>query len=744
MLSNDEVKDGYSEREGHPVVKKSMPQWSMRITAYADRLLSGLDTIDWPKSIKEIQRNWIGKSPGVEIDFQIDNAEEKIRVFTTRIDTIYGVTFMVLAPESKLAALLTDTKQKEAVNGYMEKAKNRSERDRMSDAKNITGVFTGSYAIHPFSGKKIPVWIADYVLAGYGTGAVMAVPSGDQRDFDFAKHFDLPIVRINDAQKITETAADSTKEGRIINSDFLNGLTPKEAIKRGIEEVEKRGIGTRKVNYKLRDAIFGRQRYWGEPIPVYYEEEIPKLADNRELPLELPLIDKYLPTREGNPPLGRAVAWSHRGNPYELSTMPGWAGSSWYFFRYMDPSNEDEFCSKEALEYWQDVDLYIGGSEHAAGHLLYSRFWTKLLYDRGYLRVEEYARKLINQGMIKGPSNFVYRASFTVGFIDEEGDWYGEIKPLLLLSRNLIQEDESGNLMTKEDESSYYPAALTQFKKVIKASDTGEHQKFNQNAAKLEVKELNVIQKIHCPIHLTTNDELKIEEFRNWRKEHLSYDFILENGRYICGREVEKMSKSKFNVVSPDDLVEKYGADTLRMYEMFLGPIEQSKTWNTHGIEGVFKFLRKFWSLFHHENIFAVSAEHPTKEELKILHAAIRKVTEDMEKLSPNTSVSAFMITVNKLFLLKCNKRAILEPLTIILAPFAPHITEEVWSLLGNKSSIVNAAYPELKEEYLAEDAIEYPVSVNGKVRAKINFSIDADREEIDKGALANEIIQKW
>ena len=678
VLSNDEVKNGFSERGEHPVIKKNMPQWSMRITAYADRLLSGLDEIDWPEPVKEIQRNWIGKSAGVEIDFQVENTEEKIRVFTTRMDTIYGVTFIVLAPESELTSLLTDPEQKEEVNAYIETVKNRSDRDRMSEVKNITGVFTGSYAVHPFSGKKIPVWIADYVLTGYGTGAVMAVPGGDQRDFDFAKHFNLPIVQINDAQKITETAADPTKDGKIIHSDFLNGLTPKEAMEKGMEEVEKRGIGTRKVNFRLRDAVFGRQRYWGEPIPVFYENEIPHPVDNRELPLELPSIDEYLPTEEGAPPLGRANDWNRQGNPYELSTMPGWAGSSWYFFRYMDPSNENEFCGKKALEYWRDVDLYMGGSEHATGHLLYSRFWTKLLYDRGYVGVEEYAKKLVNQGMIQGRSNFAYR---------------------------------------------------------IKGKNTYVSKGLKDNYDTVP---------IYVDVNIVNDDILEVGAFKDSRPDAKDATFILEDGKYICGWETEKMSKSKFNVINPDTLIKKYGADTLRMYEMFLGPIEQSKPWNTNGIEGVFKFLKKYRSLFYPNGAFEVSTGKAAHEELKVLHAAIRKVTEDAERLSLNTSVSTFMITVNKLSALKCNKREILAPLTVILSPFAPHITEEIWSLLGNKSSIVNAVYPELKEEYLAEDTFEYPVAINGKMRTKINFPVNVGKEEMERRILANEVIRKW
>ncbi|NQZ77501.1 MAG: leucine--tRNA ligase, partial [Ekhidna sp.] len=568
VLSNDEVKDGFSERGGHPVVKKTMPQWNMRITAYADRLLKGLDTINWPDPIKEMQRNWIGKSYGAEIDFPIEGLEEKIRVFTTRIDTIFGVSFMVLAPESELVDLITSDEQKEIVADYVETAKNRSERDRMSDAKNVTGAFTGSYALNPFNNERIPIYIADYVLAGYGTGAVMAVPSGDQRDFDFAKKFDLPIPIINDAQKLTETEADPTKDGKIINSDFLDGLSPMEAMEAGINEVEKRGIGTRKVNYKLRDAVFGRQRYWGEPIPVYYDEDVSRLIPDEDLPSNLPQINEYLPTEDGDPPLGRATDWNYKGHPYELSTMPGWAGSSWYFFRYMDPHNSEEFCGEEALKYWKEVDFYMGGSEHATGHLLYARFWTKFLKDLGHIEVDEFARKLVNQGMIQGRSSFAYRVN-------------GENK---YVSKGLKKDYQT--------------------------------------------------TPIHVDVNIVKDDILDVEAFKNARPDVADAEFLLEDGKYRCGWEVEKMSKRWFNVVNPDDLVEKYGADTLRMYEMFLGPIEQSKPWNTNGIEGVYKFLKKFWALFHQGDSFNVSDDAGSKEGLKVLHSTLKKISEDAENLS--------------------------------------------------------------------------------------------------------------
>lgn len=734
VLSNDEVKDGFSERGGHPVVKKKMPQWSMRITAYADRLLSGLDKIDWPEPIKEMQRNWIGKSIGAEIDFKVDNSEEKIAVFTTRVDTIYGVTFMVLAPESELTYKLTTKEQKDRVHQYVEVAKNRSERERMSDAKNVTGVFTGSYAIHPFSGEKIPVWIADYVLAGYGTGAVMAVPSGDQRDFDFAKKFDLPIVQINDAQHVTETEADPTKDGKIINSYFLNGLTPVEAIEKGIDEAEKRNIGQRKINFKLRDAIFGRQRYWGEPIPVYYEDGVPKLVDDKDLPVGLPSVDEYLPTEDGDPPLGRAKDWNHNGHPYELSTMPGWAGSSWYFFRYMNPENEEEFCSKKALDYWQDVDFYMGGSEHATGHLLYSRFWTKFLFDRGIIEVDEYAKKLVNQGMIQGRSSLALRLKLV-----KNPRITGNISMLLSCDPHNFFIYFSSSLGEKYLNGDLEEIIQKEVDKYNLEIHNPKHDPLISNF--FVIPENRVSQLAPIPIEYVSNDELNVSVYI---KKQPSIYLAEDDGRFICKSEVEKMSKSKYNVVNPDDLVERYGADTLRMYEMFLGPIEQSKPWNTNGIEGVYKFLRKYWNLFHQNGSFSVSDEAPTKEEFKVLHGAIKKVKEDIERLSLNTSVSTFMIAVNELSSVKCNKKAILEPLTIILASFAPHIAEEIWSNLGHSTSVVNAAYPEVNESYLVEDSFEYPISVNGKMRVKLSFAIDTPKEEIEKASLSNEIIQKW
>lgn len=704
VLSNDEVKDGFSERGGHPVIKKTMPQWSMRITAYADRLSEDLDKVDWPEPIKDMQRNWIGKSFGAEVDFQLENFDKKITVFTTRIDTIYGVTFMVLAPEADIVKEITTPEQKAEVEAYVEVAKNRSERERMSDVKTVSGVFTGSYVLNPFSGEKVPVYIADYVLAGYGTGAVMAVPSGDQRDFDFAKHFDLPIVQVIDAQKITDTEADPTKEGKMVNSGILDGLAPLDAIQKANEYIVEKGLGTPKVNYRMRDAIFGRQRYWGEPIPVYFKNGVPYLLEDEQLPLQLPEVDKYLPTEDGEPPLGRAEDWKTAdGAPYELTTMPGWAGSSWYFFRYMDPKNDGEFASKEALDYWQQVDFYLGGSEHATGHLLYSRFWTKFLFDLGFIKVDEYAKKLVNQGMIQGTSKFAYYSQAAKKFVSAS----------IIKAKNNNDEILQKDIINTKGEIPLTP--------------------------------------VHLDISLdmiNSNDELDIEKFKKWIEPRGFKDpkiLLDSNNKYLCGSEVEKMSKSKLNVVNPDDLVEKYGADTLRMYEMFLGPIEQSKPWNTNGIEGVYKFLRKFWGLFHDKSDnFDVSDEKASKEEMKVLHGLIKKIEEDVDRLSLNTSVSNFMIAVNELQSLKCNKKEVLEPMTIALAPYAPHLAEELWHALGNDSTVCDATFPSFDASYLVEDTIEYPVMVNGKMRAKVQLSADLNPKEIEEQALAHENVQKW
>ncbi len=684
VLSNDEVKDGFSERGGFPVVRKNMKQWSMRITAYAERLLQGLDTVDWSEPLKEMQRNWIGKSIGATLKFQVENSEAQIEVFTTRIDTIFGVTFLSLAPESDLTKALTTPEQKEAVESYVEQASNRSERDRMTDVKSISGVFTGSYATNPFNGEKVQIWVADYVLAGYGTGAVMAVPCGDQRDYDFAKHFELPIVPVIKGADISEKA-DSTKDGVMMNSDFLDGLSCKDAIAKAIEFAEEKGVGKGKINFRIRDAIFARQRYWGEPVPVYFKDDTPYLVDEKDLPIVLPEIDKYLPTEDGDPPLGRAENFNYspagedNSYPLEMSTMPGWAGSSWYWYRYMDAHNNDAFIDKDIQEYWGNVDLYIGGSEHATGHLLYSRFWNKILFDLGFVNEEEPFKKLINQGMIQGRSNFVYRVKGENKFVS------------------------------------------------------------------LGLKDQHDTTAMHVDVSLCRNDVLDTEGFKKWRPDLIDVEFILEDGKYVCGWEVEKMSKSKYNVVNPDEIIERYGADTLRLYEMFLGPLEQFKPWNTNGIDGVNKFLRKLWRLFHdEEGNFNVSDAAPSKDELKSLHKAIKKAEEDIERYSFNTSVSTFMICVNELSALKCNNKGILKDLIVIISPYAPHITEELWSLLGHEESIINAAYPTFDATYLVEDSIEYPVMINGKMRAKIQLSADLSKDEIEAAALANENVQKW
>lgn len=673
VLANDEVINGVSERGGYPVEQKKMMQWSMRITAYADRLLKGLDTIDWPEPLVEMQRNWIGKSVGASVKFPVPQLNTAIEVFTTRVDTIYGVSFVVLAPEHELVAALTTPEQQTEVDAYIEKTSKKSELDRMADTKTVSGAFTGSYAKHPISGQDVQIWIADYVLAGYGTGAVMAVPSGDQRDYVFAKHFTLPIIPISDTQNIEEEA-DPNKDGKYINSDFINGMTYQEAVPALIAKLEELKLGKAKINFRMRDAIFGRQRYWGEPVPVYFKNGLPYLIKEEELPLLLPEVDKYLPTESGEPPLGRAKDWKYEDQyEYELSTMPGWAGSSWYWFRYMDPKNEGNFASKEAVDYWKAVDLYIGGSEHATGHLLYSRFWNKFLKDLGYQNEEEPFRKLINQGMIQGRSNFVYRV------LDDEG--------------------------------------------------RGTNQ-FVSYGLKNEYKTIP----LHVDVNIVHNDVLDLEKFKNFRPDFANAEFVLENGKYICGSEVEKMSKSKFNVVNPDDIIESYGADTLRLYEMFLGPLEQAKPWNTNGIEGVYKFLRKVWRLFHDaEGNFSVSNEDPSKAEFKALHKIIKKVEDDIERFSFNTSVSAFMICVNELTELKCNKRQILEQLVIILQPYAPHITEELWALLGNDAGTLSyASYPVFKAEYLVESEFAYPVSFNGKMKFNISLALDLDQKAVE------------
>ncbi|TDO23318.1 leucine--tRNA ligase [Pedobacter duraquae] len=686
VLANDEVKEGYSERGGHPVEQKKMMQWSMRISAYAERLLQGLNTIDWPEPVKEMQRNWIGKSVGASVKFPIAENEGFIEVFTTRVDTIFGVSFLVLAPEHELVSTLTTAAQADAVNGYIAQTKKKSELDRMSDTKTVSGAFTGSYVLNPITGEKVQLWIADYVLAGYGTGAVMGVPSGDQRDWLFAKHFGLPVVQILDSQTNIAEQADPTKEGKYINSGFITGMTYAEAIPAINSWLEAQNLGKAKINYRMRDAIFGRQRYWGEPIPVYFKDGLPYLIKEEELPLLLPEVDKYLPTESGEPPLGRAESWSYEDQyTYELSTMPGWAGSSWYWYRYMDAMNPDRFASEEAVSYWKDVDLYIGGSEHATGHLLYSRFWNKFLKDMGYVNEEEPFKKLINQGMILGRSNLVYRV------IEADGK-------------------ATNTLVSHGLKNQYKTTAL------------------------------------HVDVNIVDNEILDIEKFKLFRPEFADAEFILENGHYICGVEVEKMSKSLYNVVNPDVLIENYGADTLRMYEMFLGPLEQSKPWNTNGIEGVFKFLRKFWRLFHNEAWeFNVSDAEPSKAELKTLHKIIKKVQDDIERFSFNTSVSSFMIAVNELTDLKSNNKQVLENLVVVLASYAPHICEELWQLLGNPAgSLSYAKYPVFVPEYLVEDEFSYPISFNGKTRLNLNISLSLDIPAVEQYVLADEQVQKY
>jgi len=694
VLANDEVKDGKSERGGYPVFQKKMMQWSMRITAYSERLLQGLQKLDWPQPLKDSQEYWIGKSQGAAVKFKVSGMDEQIEVFTTRPDTIFGATFMVLAPENPLVSTLTTAEQKSEVENYIEETSKKTERDRMADVKNVSGAFTGSYAVNPFTGKNIPIYISDYVLMGYGTGAVMAVPAHDERDHRFAKKFGLEIINVieNDVD-IQEESYDS-KDSVCVNSEFLNGLNYNDAKAKIISEIEKMGIGHGTTNYRQRDAIFSRQRYWGEPVPVYYKEGMPYTLPVSALPLELPEVEKYLPTEDGDPPLGNAknFAWDEVNQkvvavdlidektvfPMELSTMPGWAGSSWYFLRYMDPKNDGEFCAKDLSDYWGQVDLYIGGSEHATGHLLYSRFWNMFLKDRGYINQDEPFQKLINQGMILGYSALIFRIDGTNKIV----------------SKNLAKEYETQRI----------PVDISMIK---------------------------------------GNDELDTEALRNWRPEFKDAEFILENGKYIVEREVDKMSKRTHNVVNPDDICDEYGADCLRLYEMFLGPLEQSKPWNTQGLIGVYGFLKKFYNLYFDGDNFSVSDEEPTKAELKVLHTLIKKFTFDIQNFSFNTSVSQFMIAVNELQKMKCNKRAILEPLAVIISPYAPHICEELWEKLGKNTSIEFEKLPELNEAYLVEDEINYPVSFNGKMKFTLALAADLDAKQIEEIAMSNEKVQE-
>ncbi len=719
VLANDEVVGGLSVRGGYPVERKLMRQWSLRITAYSQRLLDGLEQVEWSDSLKEIQRNWIGRSEGASVYFALEGGNEKFEIFTTRPDTIFGVTFMVLCPEHEMILNITTAEQRHEVEEYLNWAKNRSERERQTEVKKVTGVFTGAYAINPLTNERIPIWVSDYVLAGYGTGAIMAVPAHDSRDFAFARHFNLPIRQVvlphgeQPEDPTSWTESKDSKAGTCINSGFIDGMEVKEAIKAVINWLDEKGIGDRKINYRLRDAIFSRQRYWGEPFPIYYKDGMPYPIDEQSLPLQLPNIDKFLPTENGEPPLGHATVWAwdtetkqvvdtNKINnttifPLELSTMPGFAGSSGYYLRYMDPTNDKAYFDKEVVAYWQNVDLYVGGAEHASGHLIYSRFWNKFLFDIGLSVKEEPFQKLINQGMIQGRSNFVYR----VNNFDKMAEYhdisgYDKEKNNLFVSKNIEGRD-----------------------------------KFTMP--------------IHVDINIVDNDVLDIDKFRQWRPEFANAEFVLEDGKYVCGWEVEKMSKSMYNVQNPDDLVEKYGADTLRLYEMFLGPIEQAKPWDTNGIEGVFRFIRKLWRLYHNDNNeFDVSNEPATKPELKQLHQTIKKITDDIERFSFNTAVSTFMICVNELGNLKCNKREILNPLAVLISPFAPHIAEELWHLLGNNDSINNASFPICDESVLVENSFNYPVSFNGKTRFMLELPLDLKADQVQEIIINNADAQKW
>ena len=686
VLANDEVKEGLSVRGGHPVEQKMMKQWQLRVSAYAERLLADMEELDWTDALKEMQKNWIGKSQGAEMVFKVTNtdpvegesAQYDMTIFTTRADTVFGVTFMVLAPESEWVAKLTTKAQKEAVEAYLKEAKKKTERERIAETRKVTGVFTGSYAINPFTNESVPVWVSEYVLAGYGTGAIMAVPAHDSRDYNFAKQFNLPIIPLIEGCDVSTESFDA-KEGIMCNSGFLSGKSVQEAIPAAIDEVERLGIGRRKINYRLRDAIFSRQRYWGEPFPIYYKDGIATPIPEDELPLQLPEVDKFLPTADGEPPLARAENWTYKGYPLEKSTMPGFAGSSAYYLRYMDPKNSNALVGEKEDAYWKNVDLYIGGTEHATGHLIYSRFWNKFLYDLGYVVEKEPFKKLINQGMIQGRSNFVYRIKNTNTFVS------------------------------------------------------------------LGLKDQYDTTEIHVDVNIVTNDKLDIAAFKAWMPDYANAEFILENGEYVCGYAVEKMSKSMFNVVNPDNICNTYGADTLRLYEMFLGPLEQSKPWDTKGIDGVNRFLKKFWRMFTNaEGDFYVSDQKATPAELKALHKLIYKVGNDVEQFSFNTSISAFMIALNELQDLKCNKREILEQFVILLSPFAPHITEELWSLLGHTTSVSTASFPEYVEAYTVENTFEYPVSFNGKMRFKIELSKSLTPAEIEKIIRENENTAKY
>ncbi|UFH33774.1 leucine--tRNA ligase [Chryseobacterium sp. C-71] len=770
VLANDEIKDGKSERGGFPVFQKKMMQWSMRISAYSERLLQGLKTLDWPQPLKDAQEYWIGKSQGAQVKFQVENHEEVIEVFTTRPDTIFGATFMVLAPENPLVENITTAEQKVEVDNYIEETSKKTERDRMADVKNVSGAFTGTYAVNPFSGKKMPIYISDYVLMGYGTGAVMAVPAHDERDHRFAKKFSLEIIKVVETEEDIQEKSFDSKDSVCVNSDFLNGLNYNDAKSKIIAEIENKGIGHGTTNYRQRDAIFSRQRYWGEPVPIYYKEGMPYTLPTSALPLELPEVEKYLPTEDGDPPLGNAktFAWDEANQkvvatdliddktvfPLELSTMPGWAGSSWYFLRYMDPNNDEVFAKKELSDYWGQVDLYIGGSEHATGHLLYSRFWNMFLKDRGYINQDEPFQKLINQGMILGMSAFVYRLSGSYTQEQVNGKpAYENIKEPLNIFITSNYKKILDNYKSKFYELQLKGKSTFDLDKPNEIEFLEEEyfkrlKELNPESQQLSLGTLNLkigVQAIHVDVSLLkgTSDELDTEAFKSWRPDYADAEFILEDGKYITEREVEKMSKSKYNVVNPDDICEEYGADGLRLYEMFLGPLEQSKPWNTQGLSGVYGFLKKFWNLYFNEDVFEVSEEEPTKAEYKILHTLIKKVVYDIENFSFNTSVSSFMIAVNELQKLKCNKRNILEPLAVIISPYAPHICEEVWNLLGHKDSIEFEKFPILNEEYLVEDEINYPISVNGKMKFKISLSAQLSAADVEVLVLQNDKLKE-